>query len=414
VTVYVPEAFTPEEAEVLRRYFTNLDGPVFALVNLPEVVKGALFAATAVAQSLRRLFLDEPVGDLDVTGDAPIGHQMACRAEELYERVRGLRRRLGGPARRGAPGVRAGVEPADQGARVGSPDGVPRAVDPVHRVRHPARRPLPLLPRPRGVGVVTRHPLRRRPRSALRHVRISRRVDDRVVPRGAPEGPQRLRLRVPTSSPGQGVRLGSWGAAIGRDLERRDLRERPGVRDAAPAHARSPPSRSEGVRRAHARGAPKGHSLVPEAGRRRRPGRSLDAVPEAPGRRRRSGRSPLRPRGWRRPDGHTGRLGSRRRGQVAGGGRLRRHRPAQTQLLDRAKQLRHEDRVALLRAHVGDRVNWRHNRAGPSSASATGSTSSPTTAPSGTSSAIASSPSSGSGSARATATTSPRSSPTPG
>ena len=41
---YVDERFTGDEAEVLRRYFTNLEGPVFALVNLPEVVKGALFA----------------------------------------------------------------------------------------------------------------------------------------------------------------------------------------------------------------------------------------------------------------------------------------------------------------------------------------------------------------------------------
>ena len=38
MTVYVSEEYTPAEAEVLRRYFTNLDGPVFALVNLPEVV----------------------------------------------------------------------------------------------------------------------------------------------------------------------------------------------------------------------------------------------------------------------------------------------------------------------------------------------------------------------------------------
>ena len=38
------ETFTEEERRVLAPYFTNLDGPVFALVNLPEVVKGALFA----------------------------------------------------------------------------------------------------------------------------------------------------------------------------------------------------------------------------------------------------------------------------------------------------------------------------------------------------------------------------------
>src|SRR5438093_355737 len=38
------EQFSPEERAALSPYVTNLDGPVFALVNLPEVVKGALFA----------------------------------------------------------------------------------------------------------------------------------------------------------------------------------------------------------------------------------------------------------------------------------------------------------------------------------------------------------------------------------
>ncbi|MEX2202722.1 MAG: hypothetical protein WD965_01410, partial [Actinomycetota bacterium] len=41
---FVREEFTDEERARLSRHFTNLDGPVFALVNLPEVVKGALFA----------------------------------------------------------------------------------------------------------------------------------------------------------------------------------------------------------------------------------------------------------------------------------------------------------------------------------------------------------------------------------
>ncbi len=89
MTVYVPEEFTPDESDVLRRYFTNLDGPVFALVNLPEVVKGALFARYSRSpKSLRRLFLDEFVGELDISGDhsvdATVGLQ---RAEELYEKV---------------------------------------------------------------------------------------------------------------------------------------------------------------------------------------------------------------------------------------------------------------------------------------------------------------------------------------
>jgi thymidylate synthase ThyX len=89
MTVYVGEEFTPAEGDVLRRYFTNLDGPVFALVNLPEVVKGALFARySRSAKSLRRLFLDEFVGELDIQGDetldATIGLQ---RAEDLYDKV---------------------------------------------------------------------------------------------------------------------------------------------------------------------------------------------------------------------------------------------------------------------------------------------------------------------------------------
>ena len=89
VAVYVPESFTADEADVLRRYFTNLDGPVFALVNLPEVVKGALFARYSRShKSLRRLFLDEFVGDLDVSGDHSVDATIGlARAEELYERV---------------------------------------------------------------------------------------------------------------------------------------------------------------------------------------------------------------------------------------------------------------------------------------------------------------------------------------
>src|ERR1700722_7299247 len=87
--LYAAEDWTDAEAEILCRYFTNLDGPVFALVNLPEVVKGALFARySRSAKSLRRLFLDEFVGDLDVSGDHGIDATVGLlRAEQLYERV---------------------------------------------------------------------------------------------------------------------------------------------------------------------------------------------------------------------------------------------------------------------------------------------------------------------------------------
>jgi thymidylate synthase ThyX len=86
---YAVETWTDDEADVLRRYFTNLEGPVFALVNLPEVVKGALFARySRSAKSLRRLFLDEFVGDLDITGDLGVDATVGlARAEQLYDRV---------------------------------------------------------------------------------------------------------------------------------------------------------------------------------------------------------------------------------------------------------------------------------------------------------------------------------------
>src|SRR5688500_20151959 len=89
MALYVAEEFSSDEADILRRYFTNLDGPVFALVNLPEVVKGALFARySRSAKSLRRLFLDEFVGDLDISGDVTIDATVGLRrAEELYDRV---------------------------------------------------------------------------------------------------------------------------------------------------------------------------------------------------------------------------------------------------------------------------------------------------------------------------------------
>ncbi len=80
------EPFTAEERARLAPYFTNLDGPVFALVNLPEVVKGALFARYSRSpKSLRRLFVDEFLDDRGVA-HAPSSAGTA-RAEALYERM---------------------------------------------------------------------------------------------------------------------------------------------------------------------------------------------------------------------------------------------------------------------------------------------------------------------------------------
>lgn len=85
--------FTAQECDILRRQFSNVDGPVFALTNLSDVVKGALFARYSRSpKSLRRLFLDEfyqggvialPPA-VELPGDEAMG---VVRAEALYERM---------------------------------------------------------------------------------------------------------------------------------------------------------------------------------------------------------------------------------------------------------------------------------------------------------------------------------------
>jgi thymidylate synthase ThyX len=84
------EVFTAEERARLAPYFTNLDGHVFALTNLPETVKGALFARySRSAKSLRRLFLDEFAVRMDTASGEPTpGNGTGIeRAEKLYAKV---------------------------------------------------------------------------------------------------------------------------------------------------------------------------------------------------------------------------------------------------------------------------------------------------------------------------------------
>jgi thymidylate synthase ThyX len=84
---YPVDRFTEAERERLAPYFTNLDAPVFALVNLPETVKGALFARySRYPGTLRRLFLDEFADDLGAGRDRWDGAE-GKRAAALYERV---------------------------------------------------------------------------------------------------------------------------------------------------------------------------------------------------------------------------------------------------------------------------------------------------------------------------------------
>lgn len=86
------DTFTAGEQQVLERYFTNTDRHVFALTDLPEVVKGALFARYSRSRkSIRRLFLDEFLehlpDDSEPTLEGSEGGIGARRATDLYQRV---------------------------------------------------------------------------------------------------------------------------------------------------------------------------------------------------------------------------------------------------------------------------------------------------------------------------------------
>ena len=91
--MYARESFTDEERAVLSRFFTNTDLPVFAVVNLPEIVKGAMFARySRTHMSLRRLFLKEfyerpEIGIQAIAEQVADDGQGIGRAEKLYETV---------------------------------------------------------------------------------------------------------------------------------------------------------------------------------------------------------------------------------------------------------------------------------------------------------------------------------------
>ena len=89
------EEFTAEEKEILLRFCSNTDKPVFVLRNLPEAIKGALFSKySRSAKPLRRLLLDEFLSSkesgLAELLDAPAGPDLTgatLKAESFYDRV---------------------------------------------------------------------------------------------------------------------------------------------------------------------------------------------------------------------------------------------------------------------------------------------------------------------------------------
>lgn len=84
---YPVEEFTPKEKELLAPHFSNIDRPVFALTNLPETVKGAMFARySRYPGTLRRLYLEEFAAET-AEGERPFDGVEGKRAADLYERV---------------------------------------------------------------------------------------------------------------------------------------------------------------------------------------------------------------------------------------------------------------------------------------------------------------------------------------
>ena len=87
--------FTQEQDTLLKRYFTNTDQPIFALKNIPEVIKGTLFSRySRTAKNLRQLFLDEFV-NADVLGQYFAAAEKGttedllntAKADDFYERI---------------------------------------------------------------------------------------------------------------------------------------------------------------------------------------------------------------------------------------------------------------------------------------------------------------------------------------
>ncbi|MFL5827398.1 MAG: FAD-dependent thymidylate synthase [Thermoleophilaceae bacterium] len=84
---YPVETFTEEEQAKLAPHFTNLNLPVFGLVDLPETVKGAMFARYSRYQgTLRRLYLDEFAADAEGAAAAFDGAE-GERAADLYRKI---------------------------------------------------------------------------------------------------------------------------------------------------------------------------------------------------------------------------------------------------------------------------------------------------------------------------------------
>lgn len=90
------EEFTPEQKQILERFFSNTDSNIFVLRNLPEVIKGAMFSRySRTTLGLRSLLLQEFILSEDLAFESIVGmggegteQAMAIqKAQDFYDRI---------------------------------------------------------------------------------------------------------------------------------------------------------------------------------------------------------------------------------------------------------------------------------------------------------------------------------------
>ncbi|MFN3909776.1 MAG: FAD-dependent thymidylate synthase [Candidatus Anstonellaceae archaeon] len=87
--------YSEEEKKILAQYCTNLDKPIYGLINLPEVVAGALFSRySRSSKSAREVLLEEFIQNIDmefskIAASIDSNKQIVAtqKAEEFYNRV---------------------------------------------------------------------------------------------------------------------------------------------------------------------------------------------------------------------------------------------------------------------------------------------------------------------------------------